>query len=299
VDDALGRLADLGKGAGAAQALLQGLLDRLADEECLGLLATAAAAGERREAEVYQRVLSRLPASVLRKCALRLRHLPPGSVKEAWQKVLASRGHEDPSALIAWIEDEGGEAAVEALKSALSGGKVPGAGAFLHHLIGHADERVRAEALKVSASLGHSARRALIETGLADKVLRVRLAALRAAEGIHDAGLIPMLRKRLEEHRDEDDESIRTLHAIASLGGAPAAGCLREALSPGRRWRFFRPKGHRSVKWRRAAVLALQDVTDQAVMDLLQEGTTWGEKPLADACRTALTLIESRRRSGK
>jgi hypothetical protein len=295
----LDRLSGSGSKSPSCGAILDGLRQRMATEEALKLLLAAASAsaasGDGKDADIFRRFLLHLPASALVRCARQIRALRPGPVKGAWEGVLAARGHEEPKALIAWIEEEGGDAAVEALRSVLAAGKVPAARTLLLGLLGHEEERVRAEGLKASSTLPAGERRPLIEKGLRDASSRVRIMAIRAAEAGRDPGLIPILRKRLEECGEGDDEPVRIVHAIGAIGGAEAAACLHDVLAPRRLWPFFWRK-RRKARWRRAAVMVLQDIADREVLDLLSEGTSSREKSFADACRTTLGRIESRKR---
>jgi hypothetical protein len=300
VNEVLDRIAAPGPNAPeASRDLLGKALARLAAEESLALLAAAARSKRASGPPAFQRLLQRLPTSTLRYLARQTRDLPAGPLKEAWHQVLISRSSEDPPSLFIYLEYEGGERTVEAVQAALEAAKIPGAGGFLRSLLAHNEERVRVDALKTCSALSGLLQRDLLQLGLADPSPRVRVAAIRVVEASKDRSFLPILEKRLLGGAQDNDEAIRLVHAVAALGGEAAAGCLRKLLFPKRGWLSFSRGSMRSQNWLRAAVLALHDVADRGVQELLVDGTLSPDSRLAEACATVLAKINQKRRGGK
>ena len=264
-----------------------GILQFLGTQDSLRFLLAAARTGGPRDPKPFENLLGRLPASALQHCARHLRSLESGPVKDAYHRVLQGRGQEDLQALVAYLE-EGGEKVDEILRAMLESRKVPGIGKVLENLLSHQDERVRAVALRVCGSLAGPVRRSFIEKGLSDGSAKVRFLAFKAVEASKDLALIPILCRRFEEYDGADDERIRVIHAVAILGGKDAAEFLRGVFMPRGSWWLFRGHQDRKVHWRRAAIISLKDVSDEAVRNLLAEGSVSRDPGLAEACRIAL-----------
>jgi hypothetical protein len=296
VNEILDRLRDPPEGAPEnLLGLNEGILKRLGAEDSAGVFLAAACTNPQGAGEPHLDLISRLPSSSLRYLARHMGGLEAGPVKEAWKEILLDRSREDPQILFAYLEHEGGEPAVAALRRALAAAKVPGAPDQLRKLLAHREERVRADALKASTALPASVHRSFIETGLADPSPRVRFAALRAVEAGKDRSLLPVLAKRLEQSGDADEEPVCLVHAIAVLGGEEAAACLRKLLLPRQGWLPFGLGFGRARPWRRAAVAALHDIADEAIRDLLAEGASSSDRRFSETCLASLARMETRR----
>jgi len=273
--------------------LLACLLADLASEDAMNLVFAAAHSGNRKAHDELLKLLTRLPASAIRQCALHLHSLKTGPTRDVCLQVLKARGREDVLALITCIENQVEEDLMEVIRAVLASGEVPAATGKLRDLLRHQEERVRLDALRVCSSLAGPTAKPLIETGLADASTKVRFTALRLAEKSGDRGFLPTLRRRFDACRlDDDEERIRLVHAIAALGGGQAVKCLREIFGSGRPWwlQWFLS----ARRWRRDAVAGLADITDEAVMEFLSEGASSWDRPFAEACKTALTTARNR-----
>jgi HEAT repeat protein len=273
--------------------LLAGLLADLASDDAMNLVFAAAQAGQRKTNDEFLKLLTRLPAAVLPQCAARLHTLKSGPARDMCLQVLRARGRDDLPTLIACLEKHPEEDLVEVIRALLASGEAPGVASKLRALLGSPEERVRLDALRVCSSLTGSTAKPLIETGLSDTSSRVRFAALRLAEKTADRGFLPVLRRRFDACRlDDDEERVRIVHSIAALGGEAAVRCLKEVLGWRRPWwlQLF----VRARQWRLDAVAGIGDVADEAVMAYLAESTTSWDRPLAEACKAALTVARNR-----
>ena len=88
-------------------------------------------------------------------------------------------------------------------------------------------------------------------------------------------------------HEADEEERARQLHAVAVLGGPAAVECLRRHVGA-RRLSWF--QGKKSNASRRAAILSLRDVTDEAVRAFLAEGESSRDRAFAEACRAVRVL---------
>ncbi len=252
---------------------LQGLLADLSSDASIQLLFAVASTGERSSPAQVEALLSRLPAAALRPSASQLGVLKPGLARDVCLRFLRARGHEDPNALVTYLEQVGGEEAVKDVRSILETKEIPGMASVLRKMLQHPEERARIDCLRVVTATAAGNRRALLELGIADPSSKVRLVALRAVEQSGDRGVVPALRARFEgAGKIDEDEQIRILHAIATLGGKEAVACLREILWPRKAWGLLQNPWSRSEKWRKSLAIHLRDVADPAVRELIGEG---------------------------
>jgi len=277
----------------SASRLLAGLLAGLVSDDAMAMVFAAADTGSRKAHEELLKLLTRLPSGVVKHCALHLHSLKTSSANDVCLQVLRGRGREDVPALIACLEKQPEDDLVEVIRAVLASGEAPSVASELRDLLGHEQERVRLDALRVCSSLASQSSKPLIETALADASPKVRFVAMRMAERSKDRGFLPILLRRFDACRlDDDEERIRLVRCIAGLGGQAAVECLREIFGSRRPWwiQWF----VRARRWRREAIANLADVTDEAVMAYLAEGASSWDRPFAEACKTALKTARNR-----
>jgi hypothetical protein len=281
---------------GPAGQLVGAILDDLATESSLGLLRRVLKQGYVGGPDALSRLLVRLPAAALGTMARHLEDVPEGPEREVFERVLRSRGRENPEALVLHLKDGSAEKVLEALE-VLQAEAPPASVAFvLSELLGHEDPKVRMEAVRVTETVPEEAQDDLLGRALFDPLPRVRQTVLRVVERVGAVGLLPTLTGRVEGDGVSPDERVRLFHAIAVLGGPQAVACLEKHLGE-RKMSWLR--GKKSFQEQRTALLSLRDVEDHDVRAFLERGTGSKDRAFADACRATLALAraeEERRR---
>jgi len=275
---------------GPVDTLIDGLLEDLSSEDAMRRLRSTVESGFEGGPDVLLRLMLRLKPEALALAARHVRLLPEGPACDVYHRVLRSRGRENPEALLLYLEDGRAEEVIETLETFLETADASSIAHVLLRLLEHDDPRVRIEALRRTSYLEPEDRPGLLRRALTDGSRQVRMTAVRVAESEGDSGIQSLLISLLAGERLDPDERLRVIHAVAMLGGLPAAECLRQHLAP-RRLSFLR--GKKAQAELRGAVLCLRDVRDEAVRQFLEEGAKSRDGTLADACRSALALARA------